>query len=194
MSRKQLWLLVGGNGAGKSTFFELFLKPKQLAFVNADRIARQLAPEGEENVSYEAAIVAERIRYDMLEQGRSFCFETVFSHPSKIDFTAHAKALGYEVILVFIHLDEPSLNLARISQRVSEGGHDVPEKKVRDRISRTMHNVVQAMPLADEVHLIDNASWEHPFRRVAVVRHGEVERLIEPIPTWALTLLEQTPA
>lgn len=193
MSRKQLWLLVGGNGAGKSTFFELFLKPRKLAFVNADRIARTLAPEGGEDVSYEAAVVAERMRQDLLEQGRSFCFETVYSHPSKIDFTAQAKALGYEVILVFIHLGEPSLNLARISQRVSEGGHEVPEKKVRDRLNRTVHNVVQAMPLADEVHLIDNSSWEQPFRRVAVVRHGEVELLAEPTPTWAVDLLEQTP-
>ncbi len=194
MSPKQLWLLVGGNGAGKSTFFELFLKPRTLAFVNADRIARTLSPKGGEDVSYDAAVVAERMRQDLLDQERSFCFETVYSHPSKIDFTAQAKARGYEVILVFIHLDDPSLNLARISQRVSEGGHDVPPKKVRDRLSRTMHNVVQAMPLADEVHLIDNSSWEQPFRRVAVVRHGEVELLMAPTPTWATKLLEQTPS
>ena len=67
MSRKQLWLLVGGNGAGKSTFFELFLKPRKQPFVNADRIARTLAPEGGEDVSYEAAVVAERMRQDLLE-------------------------------------------------------------------------------------------------------------------------------
>ena len=49
-------------------------------------------------------------------------FETVFSHPSKIDFLAQAKSLGYEVVLVYIHLTNDELNQARVAQRVSEGG------------------------------------------------------------------------
>jgi predicted ABC-type ATPase len=53
----------------------------------------------------------------------SFCFETVYSHPSKIDVTALAKALAYPVIMVLIHLESPGLNQARIAGRVSEGGH-----------------------------------------------------------------------
>lgn len=115
----------------------------------------------------------------------------VFSHPAKIDFTARAKAQGYRVILVLIHLDDPELNLARISQRVSEGGHDVPEDKVRTRLPRTIDNVAQAIVLADEVHLLDNSGWEDPFRRVAVVRGGEAQALSDPAPDWALGLLER---
>ena len=52
--------------------------------------------------------------FRLLQEGRRFCFETVFSHPAKIDFVAQAKALGYEVILVFIHLKEQALNQERI--------------------------------------------------------------------------------
>ena len=191
MSDKQLWLLVGGNGAGKTTFYELFLKPRGLAFVNADRIALSLTPGLPEELGYDAAVLAERLRNDLLDRGLSFCFESVYSHPSKIDFTARAKASGYRVIVVLIHLDDPALNLARIAQRVSEGGHVVVEEKVRSRLPRTLHNVVQAMAIADEVHLVDNSSWEEPFRRVAVVRDGEARLLGDPTPDWVIALLER---
>ncbi len=129
---KQLWLLTGGNGAGKSTFYKIQLEPLGLPFVNADILAKQLYPNQPEQHSYEAAKIAETMRMQLLQQGRTFCFETVFSHPSKIDFVAQAKVMGYQIVLVFIHLDLVSLNQARVAQRVSEGGHDVPEDKVRN--------------------------------------------------------------
>lgn len=103
---KQLWLLAGGNGAGKTTFYRLQLEPLGMPFVNADVLAKQLYPDHPEQHSYEAARIAEAIRLRLLQDGRTFCFETVFSHPSKIDFVASAKALGYEIVLVFIHLEQ----------------------------------------------------------------------------------------
>jgi predicted ABC-type ATPase len=91
-------MLVGGNGAGKSTFYRLALEPLGLPFVNANLLARIVFPEDPEAHSYEAAQLAERQRLDLLQEGVSFCFETVYSHPSKIDFIAQAKALGYQII------------------------------------------------------------------------------------------------
>jgi predicted ABC-type ATPase len=81
---RQLWVLAGGNGAGKSTFFHLYLAGYGIPFVNADLIARDLNPEKPEEVSYHAAILADQIREDLIAQRTSFCFETVFSHESKI--------------------------------------------------------------------------------------------------------------
>jgi predicted ABC-type ATPase len=126
---KQLWILAGGNGAGKSTFYRTQLAPLGLPFVNADLLAKELYPEAPEAHSYEAARLAAELRGRLLQEGRCFCFETVFSHPSKIDFVAEAKVLGYEVILVFIHLDSVALNQARIAQRVEEGGISYPATK-----------------------------------------------------------------
>ncbi|MFN3582101.1 MAG: AAA family ATPase, partial [Pseudomonas sp.] len=79
---KQLWVLTGGNGAGKSTFFRLCLEPRGMAFINADQIARDIDPEHPEQASYEAARLAALLRDGLLREGRSFCYETVFSHPS----------------------------------------------------------------------------------------------------------------
>jgi len=192
MSRpKQLWVLAGGNGAGKSTFYSQLLEAKGLRFVNADRIALTMAPSAPAQASYAAARIAEQIRFELLEQEVSFCFETVFSHPSKIDFIAAAKGRGYEIILVFIHLDNPELNLARISQRIAEGGHDVPADKVQARLPRALAHVKQAAALADELYLLDNSSHDNPFRRIATLKDGEVTCFTSPLPEWAVQVLDE---
>ena len=146
---KQLWLLVGGNGAGKSTFYRLVLEPLGLPFVNADRLARHVYPEAPKAHSYEAALLAEQQRNTLLLNGASFCFETVYSHPAKIDFVARAKALGYAVIMEVIHLERPELNAARVAQRVREGGHDIPTEKLLQPIPRMLAHVQASIPLCD---------------------------------------------
>lgn len=191
---RQLWVLAGGNGAGKSTFYRTSLLAKQgVLFLNADLIAKSINADNPETVSYNAASVAQKIREEFLTQGISFCFETVFSHPSKIDFIAKAKALGYYVVLIYIHLENSSLNQARVSQRVSEGGHNVPWEKIESRLPRTIKNVTIAIPLADEVRLLDNSSRQHPFRQIALVRKGCRIENIEPLPVWAAKMLAKIP-
>lgn len=187
---RQLWLLAGGNGAGKSTFFRLFLQPRGIQFVNADLIARALNADDPEGASYDASAIAEHIRQDLLERGVSFCFETVFSHPGKIDFLARAKSLGYQIILVYIHLESIALNQARVAQRVSEGGHNVPAEKVRSRLPRTMANVRVALPLADQARLLDNSSRERPFQTVAILRQGGLVAQAGQLPAWARDMLQ----
>ncbi len=189
LKNKQLWLLAGGNGAGKSTFYNIRLKPLGLPFVNADLLAKQLYSDQPEIHSYDAAKVAEKIRMTLLAEGQSFCFETVFSHPSKIDFIAQAKAMGYEVILVFIHLKSVSLNQARVAQRVSEGGHNVPENKVRDRIPRVLQNIKKALPLCDTCYFLDNSRLDNPFQQVAHIQNGQLLYKAEQIPSWAEIML-----
>lgn len=190
---KQLWVLAGGNGAGKTTFYNLFLAPKGIKLVNADIIAKAISPENSEKVSYKAANVAGQIREELLQQGVSFCFETVFSHPSKIDFVAKARARGYEVILVYIHLDTSELNEARVYQRVTEGGHNAPIDKIHSRIPRTMRHIAAVLPLVNEARLLGNSDHDNPFEPVAAVKRGRREWINAPLPQWAEDLLEAIP-
>ena len=190
-TKKQLWLLAGGNGSGKSTFYRLYLAPRNIHFVNADNIARDIAPDNPEIISYNAARIAERLRNNLLKKGISFCFETVFSHPSKIDFIAEAKALHYEIILVFIHLNNTELNKARVKIRVQQGGHNVPEQKIEQRIPRTLDNIKKVLPLVDEAYLLDNASFQDPFRTIASLRNGQLNSHCNTLPDWAQSLLSE---
>src|SRR5690606_19977966 len=154
MTQPELWLLVGGNGSGKSTFYERFLARRNLPFINADNIARSLWPEEPEKHSYAAALIAEKERYRFLEEGASFCFETVFAHPSKVDFLGAAKAAGFRIRMVYFHLELVALNKARVSSRVRLGGHGVPEKKIETRIPRTLQNEKASIGLEDELYLV----------------------------------------
>ena len=190
---KQLWVLAGGNGAGKTTFYNLFLAPQGIKLVNADIIAKAISPENSEKVSYEAANVAEQIREQLLQKGVSFCFETVFSHVSKIDFVAKARAQGYEVILVYIHLDTSELNEARVYQRVTEGGHNVPIDKIHSRIPRTMEHIGAVLPLVDEARLLDNSYRDNPFQQIACVKQGRRQWINDSLPHWAEEILRGIP-
>ncbi len=187
---KQLWVLAGGNGAGKSTFYQTRLESSGLPFINADILAKQLFPDQPESHSYEAAKIAETMRSKLLQQGFSFCFETVFSHPSKIDFLAQAKALDYEVVLVFIHLDNPMLNQARVVQRVSEGGHSVPEDKIHSRIPRVLENIKKTLPLCDTVYLLDNSRLDDPFRQIIQIHRGVISIKTDVLPDWVINLVD----
>jgi predicted ABC-type ATPase len=182
---KQLWLLVGGNGAGKTTFYRTQLEPLGMPFINADNIARDVFSQAPEEHSYEAAKIAENLRNSLLEQGKNFCFETVFSHPSKIDFVAKAKALGYQVVMVFVHLEQSNLNKARVHQRIETGGHAVPEDKIEARIPRTVDNVLNALPLCDDVWVLDNSSAQEPFRKILRIHGGVLNQFVDPLPEWA---------
>ncbi|TGN39946.1 hypothetical protein E5Q11_06525 [Marinobacter confluentis] len=186
----ELWLLVGGNGAGKTTFYEQFLARRKIPLVNADKIARSLWPDAPEKHSYEAALIAQKERHRLLEDRQSFCFETVFSHPSKVDFVGAAKAAGFRIRLFYFHLELTSLNKARVASRVKSGGHNVPAAKIEARIPRTLENLRQCIGLADELHLVDNSSLDRPYLRVAVWEAGQWRNCQSALPDWAKNLID----
>jgi predicted ABC-type ATPase len=186
---KQLWILAGGNGAGKSTFYHQYLAKYGIKFVNADLIAKEIDYENTEESSYQAATIAAKIRDDLISKGVSFCFETVFSHESKIDIIAQAKAHGYRVILIYIHLNDSTLNEGRVQQRISEGGHSVPPEKIHSRIPRTKKNIKSALPLVDEARLLNNSFRDDPFQQIVVFKAGEYKEPISPLPGWVIEIL-----
>lgn len=172
MSDPVLVLLAGPNGAGKSTLFERVIEPAtHLRFVNADGIAAERWPGAAAEHGYEAAALAAQER-DRLIAGRvSFATETVFSHASKLELIEAAQRSGYLVNLQIVLIPE-DLAVARVAERVVHGGHDVPEGKIRTRCRRLWDHVQQAVGLADEAHVYDNARAASPFRLVARFRNG----------------------
>jgi predicted ABC-type ATPase len=60
--------------------------------------------------------------------GTSYSWETVMSHPSHIEHLAEARAAGYEVVLAYVCIDDPEVNVDRVQERVEDGGHPVREE------------------------------------------------------------------
>lgn len=170
MSR--LDLVVGCNGAGKSTFVRLTLAPAWPAatFVNADAIAAQRRPDDAAAHSYEAAQIAAATRARLIELRRPLIAETVFSHPSKVELVRDAKRVGYYVAVHVLLIPE-NLAVARVAARVAAGGHDVPEDKIRGRYHRLWPLVAVAIGLADTANVWDNSRHDGP-RAVALFAGG----------------------
>jgi predicted ABC-type ATPase len=147
---KRADLVVGPNGAGKSTFVALTLAPllPGSVFVNADEIAKQRWPDDPAAHAYDAALVAAETRDRLIELGRWFIAETVFSHPSKLELVRTAQDAGYTVVLHVVLVPE-DLAVERVKRRVLHGGHDVPEDKIRERHRRLWALVTSAIELAD---------------------------------------------
>ncbi len=153
----RLDLVVGPNGAGKSTFADQILLPvlPHQAFVNADEIAKLYWPGREVEKSLVAVRLAEVLRTAFIAMREPFIAETVFSHPSKVDLIREAVAAGYRVHLHVLTLPEDDA-VARVGKRVIQGGHQVPEEKIRSRYQRLWAHVVDAVHLCDTANVYDN--------------------------------------
>ncbi|MCX5043498.1 zeta toxin family protein [Aldersonia sp. NBC_00410] len=171
---KRLDLVVGCNGAGKSTFVALTLAPllPGCAFVNADEIAKKRWPTDTAAHSYDAARIAAETRIRLIGSGRSFIAETVFSHPSKLELVAQAHEHGYTVALHALIVPE-DLAVERVRYRVQAGGHPVPEDKIRQRYHRLWALVANAILCCDCATVYDNSSATGP-RIVAQFNDGDV--------------------
>jgi predicted ABC-type ATPase len=177
---KRLDLVVGPNGAGKSTFVELTLAPllPGSVFVNADEIAKQRWPVDPASHAYEAARIAAKTRSRLIELGRPFIAETVFSHSSKLELVRDAHQANYIVVLHVLLIPE-ELAVQRVKYRVRAGGHDVPETKIRERHRRLWALVADAIFQSDNATVYDNTGIEGP-RIVAQMSGGG----IVGCPTW----------
>lgn len=179
--------IAGPNGAGKTTFFYSHLASAGLRFVNADVLAAEL-----EVAPYESARLADVLRRELLKRGESFVFETVFSDPvgDKLVFLEEAARSGHAVVLCYIGLANPDQSMERVAMRVTQGGHDVPDDKLRSRFPRTLDNLKAAIARLPHVLVFDNSDLSVPYRLVAVFDHGQLAYSQEPLPEWLLLLIQ----
>ena len=173
--------IAGPNGAGKSTFYHAHLQSVALPFINADVLARELDLD-----PYDAARVADALRREFVKRRESFVFETVFSDPvgDKVAFLKETAESGYQVVLCYIGVAGPDVSEARVTMRVSQGGHDVPTEKLRSRFPRTLENLKLAIRQLPHVLIYDNDDLGVPCRLVAVFERGRVVTSVQPLPDW----------
>lgn len=105
----------------------------------------------------------------MIEKGLSHSYETVFSHPSTIADMQKAKDAGFKIYLYFVTTESPEINKARVLQRVSVGGHNVPTAKIEERYYKSLELMHEASQLCDEVWFFDNSKSTY-----SVVAHFKV--------------------
>jgi predicted ABC-type ATPase len=174
---KNIYIVAGPNGAGKTTFATKFLPDyaKCPNFVNADLIAQGLSPFSPRNAAIKAGKLVLQQIDDYARQGVDFGFETTLSGRLYVRLFKALKEKGYNLHLFFLWIPDTRLALARIKNRVAEGGHNIPAHDVRRRFARSISNFFQMyQPLLDSWMLFDNSSTVPRL----IVKYADGEKII----------------
>nr|WP_315171199.1 zeta toxin family protein [uncultured Flavobacterium sp.] len=160
MEERNLYIIAGCNGAGKTTASFTIL-PEILdckEFVNADEIAKGLSPFQPEKVAFEAGrIMLNRVN-ELLLQKVNFAFETTLATKSYKNKVLEAKKSNYNVVLLFFWLKNPELAKERVKTRVFEGGHNIPADVIERRYFKGIRNLFDIyIPITDQVLIFDNS-------------------------------------
>lgn len=163
MSEKKIVIIAGPNGAGKTTFAREFL-PNEAGcpiFVNADLIAAGLSPFQPELAAFKAGRLMLEEIHEYSRQGASFAFETTLAGRTYARLIPGWQATGYHVKLIFLALPSAAMAIARVAERVRQGGHNIQEGLIQRRFSAGLANFeILFRDLVDSWALYDNAGDE----------------------------------
>lgn len=148
-------VFAGPNGSGKSTITQMVRIGG--TYINADDIKRTMLCS-----DLEAAIKAEELRENMIENRKDFTFETVLSTDRNLQLLKKAKEQGYFVRGIYVLTANVDINVARVHVRELTGGHSVPEEKIRSRYEKALALIPKLVEVCDILHIYDNT--KEPFR------------------------------
>lgn len=139
--------------------------------------------------SYFASVLVSIVRYELLIQNKDFTFETVMSSKDKVDFLEEAQAYGYRTYLYYIATDDPIINVNRVQNRVTLGGHDVPIDKIESRYVRSLSYLKKAIMNSTRAFIFDNSS-EKP-EMIAEIEEKVIEFKVKKVPYWFMKAIDQ---
>lgn len=189
-----LCVVAGPNGSGKTTATIQLLNDEWAAdslYINPDNIAQETFGDwNSPDAIIKAAELATKQRYECLELGRNFVFETVFSSSEKLEFLRKAKEAGFFIRMFYVCTANPSINAARIAKRYLNGGHEVPISKIISRYYKSLRNVADAISFVDRAYIYDNSVDNELPRLLYRTTDGKlVKQYTDDIPDWAKMLL-----
>jgi predicted ABC-type ATPase len=161
MVKRTCYIIAGPNGSGKTTFATDFL-PKYAVcenFVNPDFFARAYSPFDPDSALFKAAKATLAAIDENILKRRDFAFETTLSGRSYAAIIQRIRDAGFVVTMFYLWIPSPALSIQRIKARVKQGGHDVPQRDVLRRFSRTQTNLFTLYrPLLDNLFFFDNSA------------------------------------
>lgn len=133
--------------------------------------------------SYFASVASNFIRQTLVQDRKSFSFETVMSSPDKVEFLQKSRHNGYRNYLYYVATDDPLINISRVEQRVREGGHNVPKDKIETRYYRSLDLLLDAVKLTNRAYIFDNSDEESTW--IAEITDAEnIEIKQDDVPDW----------
>lgn len=167
-TRKIAHLVIGCNGSGKTTYYELILKDmlgENINYINTDKISaeyqRNNMPKGEAN--RKATRDALKQIMQSIKNKQSLAFETLFADTTPMGSIAIAKELkenGYTLEGYLIHTNNVEINIQNVERRtITNTGHYVPREIINQRYNKINENYKNHMlNIFDKLTIIDNSN------------------------------------
>ncbi|HIT83293.1 MAG TPA: zeta toxin family protein [Candidatus Avibacteroides faecavium] len=191
----EMIIIAGPNGSGKTSVTQKFLHhewAEGTLYINPDEVAKEVFGDwNSAEAVWKAANYCTALREECLRSQRSFVFETVMSAEDKVDFILRAKQAGFFIRLFFISTAHPSINAARIANRVMKGGHDVPIPKIISRYYKSIENCHTVARVVDRLYVYDNSVDGEDAKLLFRLTDGNLKKkYVDDLPEWALLLLD----
>ena len=189
-------VIAGVNGAGKSSVAGASIRLAGGEYFNPDEVARQLKSEDTSLSLYDANSKAWKIGYDQLvyaiKQNIDYIYETTLGGNSITRRLLEAIESGVQVRIFYVGLSSPELHIERVKYRVSRGGHDIPEEKIRERYVSSIHNMMNLLPGCEQVVVYDNSTPmnenQPELKKLFTVNAGRITIVEQTMPLWAKPL------
>ena len=190
----EMIIIAGPNGSGKTSVTQSFLHhewAKDTLYINPDEVANNKFGDWNSHAAIlKAADYCAELREECLRNHTSFVFETVMLAVEKVDFIVRAKQNGFFIRLFFISTLHPSINAARVANRVMKGGHDVPIAKIISRYYKSLANCKTVAPIVDRLYIYDNSVDGEDAQLQFRLVDGKLKKLyVEEVAEWAKILL-----
>lgn len=195
-----IYILAGPEGSGKSTYkASIDAEVNKIAphlrggyiggdktSVSPDQVQAALKEQGVRAFGAGNVIAHQQAR-DALSRRDTFTYETSFSNRQDLALVDQAKANGYRVVLTHIQTQKPELNVARIAERVKEGGRDAPADSVRRDFQDSPKLIAEASKRADYTFVMDSSALNVAPKHLATLERGRVSSAVpaKDMPTWA---------
>ena len=183
MTGAKLVVVIGANGAGKTTWARRHRRRLPLHFYNADSIAEGLGDANSPESQARARALVDREIAERLRLRESFGFESTWSGASRPAIARDANARGYETHAIFLGTVAPAINIARVRTRVREGGHDVPTSEIVRRWTKAFENLLATWEVFDSIDVLDSTG--ETVRAVVAKRGATLQIAAGGLPTWA---------
>jgi predicted ABC-type ATPase len=201
--KPRIYVLAGVNGAGKSSVGGAMLTTTGQEFFNPDlaaREARQESPEiSQEEANARAWNEGLRLLDVSIADRLDFAFETTLGGNTMIGRLEKAADGGIEVRIWYVGLESVEMHIERVRLRVTQGGHDIPETKIRERYDRSRWNLIRLLPKLTELRVFDNSAENDPKKgqtpEPTFLLHWLRGRIISKydllqMPEWAKPILQ----
>ncbi len=191
-----LWVIAGPNGAGKSSIVGEMVRESGGQYFNPDEVAHRLRtldpnlpPERANEIAWREG---KRLLEESIEARRSFAFETTLGGRTIASLLHRAVDRGFSIRMWFLALESADLHIERVRARVAAGGHDIPTDAIRERYTRSRHNLVLLLPRLESLKLYDNsitiaATGKARPRLVLDWQNGVIRNrdALQDTPAWA---------